>query len=332
MSTYEQIIRDLENKIYRPVYLLMGEEPYYIDKISDYIASKVLTAEEKEFNQTVLYGKDSEVRNVDSLAKRYPMMASYQVVIVKEAQDLKGIEDLHHYVQKPLASTILVICHKYKSIDKKKKLYKAAEKTGAVFESKKLYENQVPDWISSQLRNKGFTILPDACAMLNDFLGNDLAKISNELEKLAIILKPGSRITPQEIEKNIGVSKDYNVFELQKALGQKDVLKSNKIVNYFAQNPKDNNITVVISSLFGYFSKLLCMYFVQDKSKQNLASVLQVHPFFVQDYLAAQKKYPSRKLVEIVGILREYDMKAKGVGSASPPESLLKEMVYRILH
>ncbi len=330
--TYDQIISDLDNKIYRPIYLLMGEEPFYIDKISDYIAKNVLTDTEREFNQTVVYGKDAEARLIDNMAKRYPMMANHQVMIVKEAQDIKNIDDLQHYAEKPLKSTILVLCYKYKKIDKKKKLYKAIEKNGVAFDSKKLYDNQIPDWIAGQLRQRAFSITPEASAMLSEFLGNDLNKISNEINKLCIVLKPGSKITALEIEKNIGVSKDYNIFELQKALGDKDILKVNKIINYFAENQKEHNIIMVITSLFGYFSKLLTVYFIQDKSQGNLASILQVNPYFVKDYLIAIKKYPAKKLVEIISLLREYDMKSKGVDSSAEPGELLRELMFKIMH
>lgn len=330
--TYDQIISDLENKIYRPIYLLTGEEAFYIDKISDYIAKNILTDTEREFNQTVVYGKDTEARQIDNISKRFPMMSNHQVIIVKEAQDIKNIDDLQHYVEKPLNSTVLVLCYKYKKIDKKKKLYKSIVKNGVVFESKKLYDNQIPDWISTQLRLRGFSIMPDASAMLSEFLGNDLNKIQNEINKLCIILKPGSKITALDIEKNIGVSKDYNIFELQKALGEKDILKVNKIINYFAENQKDHNIIMVITSLFGYFSKLLSIYFVQDRSQGNLASILQVNPYFVRDYLAAMKKYPAKKLVEIISLLREYDMKSKGVDSSAEPGELLRELMFKIMH
>jgi len=330
--SYTQIVKDLENKIFRPIYLLMGDEPYYIDKISDYIARSILNETEREFNQYVLYGKDADARLVDNTSKRFPMMASHQVVIVKEAQELKDIHDLHHYASNPQPSTILVLCYKYKKLEKNKKLYKAIKKNGVVFESKKLYDNQVPDWVSNEIRNKGFSIAPDASRLLAEFLGNNLNKIANELDKLAIVLKKGSTVTSSDIEKNIGISKDFNVFELQKALGQKDVLKVNRIVNYFAQNPKEHNIIMTITSLFGYFSKVLTVYFVKDKSQNNLASVLQVNPYFVKDYISATKKYPAKKLVQIISLLREYDLKSKGVNSNAEPGALLKELMFKMMH
>lgn len=311
----------------------MGEEPYYIDVISNYIIEHVLSEAEKGFNQTIVYGKDSDARTIDNHAKRYPMMSNYQVVVVKEAQDLKDIDELHHYVERPLNSTILVLCYKYKKYDGKKKLYKAAQKSGVVFESKKLYDNQIPSWIEGYLKGNNYSIQPEAAQMLTEFLGSGLSKIVNELDKLMLVLKPGTKITPADIEKNIGISKEFNVFELQVAMGMKDQLKIGRIVNYFIHNPKDNPLTVIISQLYSYFNKLFLLYFIKDKSSQNLASVLQVHPYFVKDYTNAQNKYPSRKLLEVFSILREFDLKSKGVDSSSTEQGeLLKEMIFKITH
>lgn len=331
--TYDQIMMDLQNKIYHPIYLLMGEESYYIDLITDYIEDHVLDEAAKGFNQTIVYGKDVDARTIDSSAKRFPMMSNYQVVVVKEAQDLKDIDDLVYYAEKPLKSTILVLNYKYKKIPANKKLYKTILKNGVVFDSKKLYDNQVPEWIEKFLRQKKYTISPDASAMLADFLGTDLSKISNELNKLMLILPQGTKIVPSQIEKNIGISKDYNVFELQKAVGKKDILKANRIVNYFSNNPKDAPMVVVVSQLYNYFNKLLCLYFIKDQSKQNVASVLRVNPYFVGEYFQAKKKYSAKKLLRVISILREYDMKSKGVGdNATPQGQLMKEMVYKIMH
>lgn len=330
---FEEIIKELKNKIYKPIYFLYGEESYFIDKITDYISENVLNEEEKAFNQTVMYGKDSKIEDVINAAKRFPMMANHQVLIVKEAQNLKQIEKLQFYAEKPLNSTILVINFKNRNFDKRKKVYKALKKTAVIFESKKLYENQVESWITAYLKSKKYSIRPVSSKLLTDFLGTDLNKISNELDKLIISLPENTTITPEHIEKNIGISKDYNVFELQNALGQKDVLKANKIINHFANNPKANPMVMVIISLFNYFSKILTYHYTKDKSQNNIASVLGVHPFFVKDYVIAGGKYNIRKTVSIISLLREYDMKSKGYNNVSTTNGdLLKELVFKILH
>jgi len=331
--TYEEIISNLQKKIYHPVYFLMGEETYFIDKISDYIADHVLTDAEKGFNQTVLYGKDLEPSTIIGNARRFPMMANHQVIIVREAQNIKKIEDLEPYVKNPLPSTILVINYKYKTLDKRKTFPKLVDQKGVLFESKKIYENQLPTWISSYLKEQQYTIAPQATAMLAEYLGADLGKVANELDKLIISLPAGTQITPDHIEKNIGISKEFNVFELQNSLGQRNFLKANRIINYFGANPTSNPMPVVISGLFSYFSKILNYHFLEDKSQNNAASVLGVHPFFLKDYVSAAKNYNIKKLVEIISILREYDMKSKGWGNVSAsPADLQREMIYRILH
>ncbi len=333
--TYDQIIKDLKNKIYKPIYFLMGEETYYIDKITDYITANVLTDSEKDFNQSTLYGKETDVNTIISASRRFPMMANQQVIVVKEAQNIKNIEDLLIYVEKPLNSTILVINYKYKKLDKRKKIYKAIDKAGVLFEAKKKYDNEIPQWISSYLSSKKYKIEPSASMLLSEYLGVNLSKIANELDKLMITLPDGvDTINSDHIEKNIGISKDYNNFELHKALGEKNVLKSNRIINYFANNQKDNNITVTITSLYFYFSKVLAYYFIKNKSdNREVASVLQVNPYFVNDYKNAAKKYTPAQVVNIISLLREYDLKSKGVDSAGTPAGeLLKELVFKILH
>jgi len=331
--TFEQIMQDLQNKKYSPIYLLMGEETYFIDQISNYIMENVLSEADQSFNQTVVYGKDADVKNIDSMAKRFPMMSTHQVVVIKEAQELKGIEELAYYCGKPLQSTILVLCHKYKSLQKNKKLYKACAKNGVVLEAKKLYDNQVPAWIGNYLKAKNISIDPQASAMLTEFLGTGLSKIANELDKLHVVLPEGSKITAEVIEKNIGISKDYNTFELQKAIGNKEILKVNRIINHFAQNPKEHNIIQIVTTLFNYFQKLLKLYFIKELNKQTVASAIGVHPFFAQEYLTAKRKYSAGKIVEIISILREYDLKSKGVNNVSAEHGeLLREMVYKIMH
>lgn len=331
--TFEEILSNLQKKIYHPIYFLMGEETYFIDKISDYISDHVLTDAEKGFNQTILYGKDVEPHTIIANARRFPMMSNYQVIIIREAQNIKKIEDLESYVKNPLNSTILVINYKYKTLDKRKTFPKLIDQKGILFESKKIYDNQLPTWIISYLKNHQYTIVPQAAAMLAEYLGTDLGKVVNELDKLIISLPSGSQITPEHIEKNIGISKEFNVYELQNALGERDLLKANRIINYFGANPSSNPMPMIISSLFSYFSKILNYHFLEDKSQNNVASVLQVHPFFVKTYVAAAKNFNIKKLVEIISILREFDMKSKGWGNVSAsPADLQREMIYRILH
>ena len=332
--TYEQIISDLKNKIFHPVYFLTGDEPYYIDKITDYIEKNVLSESERTFNQIQLYGRDTDIATVINTAKRYPMMANHQVVILKEAQNLKQLDSLVHYISNPLKSTILVINFKYKSLDKRTKLYKALMKDTIFFESKKLYEDKIPGWIRQYLEKRNIEMDHGIGFILTDFLGNDLGKIVNELEKLIIVLPEGiNRITADLVERNIGISKDFNNFELHKALGKKDILKANRIINYFGRNQKDNPITLTLSSLYFYFSKVLTYHYIKDKSQSNLASKLKVAPFFVQEYKIAASNYSPNKLFSIISFLRTYDLKSKGIGNTSMPEGdLLKELVYKILH
>jgi len=333
-ATFEEIMADLKNRIYKPVYFLAGDEPYYIDKITDYIEEKVLPGEEKAFNQMVLYGEDTTIQTVIETSRRFPMMSNHLVIIVKEAQHLKKIDDLAYYLEKPLLSTILILNYKYKTLDKRTKLYKLIDNNALYFESNRLRDYQVPPWIERYLMLKGIKTEPNASAMLTEYLGTDLHKIVNELEKLLINLPAGRQIiTTGLIEKNIGISKDYNNFELQKAVGDKNILKANMIVHYFADNSKDNPITLTIASLFSFFTKVLTYHYLTDKSKNNVASVLRINPFFVKDYESAAGKYSVIKTVEIVGLLRTYDMKSKGFGDMSTePGDLLKELVYKILH
>lgn len=334
--TFEQIIENLKNKVYHPLYFLQGEEPYYIDEISDYIAAHVLDENEKEFNQTVLYGKETNVPAILECAKRFPMMSNYQVVIVKEAQNIKEKdmdENLLPYVENPLKSTILVLCYKYKKLDGRKSLGKILGKKGVLFESKKLYDSQVPDWIGDFLKKKNYRIAVKASMLLTEYLGNDLSKIANELEKLMLNVKTGNEINTGHIEQYIGISKDYNIFELQNALGTKNILKANQIINFFASNPKDHPLVVTLFNLYNYFSKVLLYHYLHDKSGKNAAAVLKVNPYFVKDYQVAARNYSPRKTEQAISILRDYDRKSKGVNNSSTDEGeLLKEMLYKILH
>ena len=332
--SYEQIIGDLKNKVYKPVYFLYGEEAYYIDLVSSFIAGNVLSEAEQSFNQTTLYGKDSEAAQVSDLARRFPMMAPHQVVVLKEAQDMKSFGELIHYVEKPQPSTLLVINYKYKKPDKRQKIFKVLEKKAVWFESKKMYDNQVPGWIAAYASKQKYKMEPKAAALLAEFLGSDLSKIVNEVEKLTVAIgKQGETITPALVEKHIGFSKDYNQFELQDALGKREVLKAMRIINYFAENEKKYPFPLTIISLYYFFSKLLLFHYTKDKSKQNLAATLRVNPFFVKDYEAAARRYSAAKLVDIISLLRVYDMRSKGYeGNTTPSGELTRELIFKILH
>lgn len=334
--TYEGIIRELHAKQYRPVYYLMGDEPFYIDKIADYIADNVLTDTEKEFNQTILYGGDIDnVSTIINAAKRYPMMSEYQVIIVKEAQSIPGMEELVYYLQKPLKSTILVICHKHGTLDKRKKLAAEIEKAGILFESKKLKDAQLPTFITSYIKQKGYDIDSKATAMLAEFVGADLSRLVGEMEKLIITTsKNSTKITPEQIEKNIGISKDYNNFELRSALIEKDVLKANKIVKYFEENPKTNPIQVTLSLLFSFFANLMMAYYAPEKSEEGIASFVGLKaPWQAKEYMIAMRRYSGVKTMQIINEIRTTDAKSKGVENSSLSDAdLLRELVFKILH
>ena len=333
--TYEEIARDLKNRKYKPVYYLMGEESYYIDKISEYISQTALTEEEKEFNLTVMYGADTDIANIINAAKRYPMMSEYQVVVVKEAQNVKNMENLVYYVQKPLASTILVICHKHGVLDRRKKLAAAIEKEGVLFESKKIKDAQLPGFITSFLKRQSVDIEPKAVEMMAEFVGSDLSRLAGELEKLILTLPQGQkRITPEQIERNIGISKDYNNYELRTALIARDVLKANKIINYFEENPKTNPLQMTLSVLFNFFSNLMLVYYAPDKSEQGVAVQLGLKSAWqAREYLAAVRVFSGVKVMQIIEEIRYCDARSKGVENVSLSDGdLLRELIYKILH
>ena len=331
--SWNEIFKDLKNKVYYPVYLLMGEEPFYIDVISGYIEDNVLDETEKEFNQTVLYGRETDIPTIISTAKRYPMMANHQVVIIKEAQNIKEYEELIPYFENHLKSTILVICYKYKSLKKNSRFVKKAGEVGVVLDSKKVYDNKMPEWIADYVRRRGYKIGPKATQMLADHLGNDLGKVVNEIKKVFISLPKGNEITPLLIEQNIGISKDFNVFELQDALGTRNAFKAFQIAKYFGDNPKSNPLVLTMAMLYSYFSKLLIYHSVKETNRDKLAGELGVPPFLVQGYKKGADNYSSARLREIFSLLREYDMKSKGVDNASAnPGELLRELVYKILN
>lgn len=333
--TVENIINDIKKGILQPIYFLFGEEPYFIDLISDYIENNALSEAERGFDQMVLYGRDVSVADIISNARRFPMIGNRQVIIVKEAQDLiRTIAQLESYLENPQPTTTLVFNYKYKKPDKRKKVFKLLAKKSVFFESKPLYENQIPTWISQYVKKHGYLIAPKASQMLVEFLGTELSKIVNELNKLFIILPKGTTISPEAIEENIGISKDFNNFELRKAIGAKNVLKANQIINYFAQNPKSNPLVMTISLLNSFFTQLLQFHGLPNKNNPKaVASVLRVNPFFVKDYTTAGANYPMRKVSQIIGLLREADLKSKGVGARDLSHSdLLKELLFKILH
>ena len=332
--SYEQILSDLRRKAYKPVYLLMGEESYYIDIISDFIQDNVLDESQREFDMTVVYGKDTDMTSIVNAAKRYPMMSPHQVVIVKEAQLIKDWEPLQYYISKPLNSTLLVFAYKYGTPDKRKKWVQDIGKTGVVFESEKLREYEMGTWISRYAKEKNVNIDVKAVQMLTEFLGTDLSKVANELDKL-LITKPAdsNQITPEHVEKNIGISKDFNVFELQAALINKDKLKANRIIRYFADNKKANPMLMVLAQLFNFFSGLMIYHYLSDKSPAAVASELKINPYFVKDYEKAAKAFGAWKTMNIITWIRETDARGKGIDSNGVEDGeLMKELVYKILH
>ncbi len=331
---FQKILSDLKAKKYEPIYTLTGDEPYFIDTISDYIQKHVLSPDEQEFNQTVLYGRDTSAALVNDTARRYPMMAPYQVVIVKEAQDLDRFEDLEIYVKAPQPQTILVLNYKYKKPDGRKPLTKLLKNKGVFYESKKLYDNEVPGWIQTYVKERGYHIEAKAAMMLRDFLGQDLSKIANEIDKLMITMQGDEKIiTPALIEKNIGISKDFNNFELEDAIANRDVFKANLIIDYFDKNPKNNPYVVTMITLFNFFSNLMICYYLPDKSDKGIAAALKIRPYFAKKYLLGMRKYKAGKVLQIVSEIRDYDARGKGIGNVSATHGeLLKELVYKILH
>ena len=311
----------------------MGEEEFYIDNITNLFIEDVLTEEEKEFNLNILYGKETSVDQIISICKKYPLMSKYQIVLVKEAQDLsRSFDDLIDYFKKPLESTILIINYKHKSIDKRKSSFKELKKNAKVFESKKLYDNQVQNWISDTINSAGFSIDRKSVSLINEHLGNSLSKISNEIDKLFEIKKKEKIIELDDIEKYIGISKEFNNFELRKALGEKNYNKALQITQYFSENPNSNPIVVTISIVFDFFNKLLLFHSNNTLNDTKIASLLGINPFFIKEYKTASINYDLKQVVRIISILRDYDMFSKGVGVKKADPSLLKEMVVKIIN
>lgn len=333
--TYEQILADIKKRVYYPIYFLMGEEPFFIDTISEELENTILGEAERSFDQVVIYGSDvNGVKDIITQARAFPMMGEYLVVIVKEAQNVKDIESLADYLDKLPPTTILIINYKYKKLDKRRALAKYIDKKGVLFESKKLYDDNIPAWITKYLASKKYSITPKAAQMLADFLGNDLHKVRNELEKLMVAVPATKRIDDADVEYNIGISKDFNIFELQKAIGSKNLVKATQIINYFGDNPNDNPIFMTIVVLYGYYTKLLKLHFSKDKSKNTLATVLGVNPFFVNDYLEAARNYSWVDCMNSIAVLREFDMKSKGYNSTSDvsQKELYREMLYKLVN
>ena len=311
----------------------MGEEEFYIDNITNLFIEDVLTEEEKEFNLNILYGKETSVDQIISICKKYPLMSKHQIVLVKEAQDLsRSFDGLIDYFKKPLESTILIINYKHKSIDKRKSSFKELKKNAKVFESKKLYDNQVQNWISNTINSAGFSIDRKSVSLINEHLGNSLSKISNEIDKLLEIKKKEKIIELDDIEKYIGISKEFNNFELRKALGEKNYNKALQITQYFSENPNSNPIVVTISIVFDFFNKLLLFHSNNTLNDTKIASLLGINPFFIKEYKTASINYDLKQVVRIISILRDYDMFSKGVGVKKADPSLLKEMVVKIIY
>jgi DNA polymerase III subunit delta len=336
--TPDVILKELRGKIYKPVYFLYGDEPYYLDVIADTLEMQVVPEHEKGFNQFIIYGKDSDVAGVLSYARRFPFMAERQLVLVKDANKLGGIEQkeqlarLEDYVLNPLKSTVLILCFQA-SADERKSYIKAFNTHGAVVQSKKLYDNKLPEWVAGYCQGEGLKISPKAVQMLVDNIGNDLKRLTNEIKKIVVNLRVDQGIDADVVERFVGISKEYNVFEFQKSLIVRDVIKANRIASHFASNSKDNPLAPILIILFGFYSKLLLAHASKDKSEKGLAAELGINPYFVKDYSLAMRNYPLPKVVQIVHYLRECDGRLKGLDGVSYSEGeLLRELVFKIVH
>lgn len=332
--SFDQVMTDLRRKDFKPLYFLMGDEAYYIDVITDFIQNNVLDEMQREFDLTVVYGKDTDMNSIVNAAKRYPMMSPKQVLIVKEAQNIKDWDNLEFYLKMPQSTTIVVFAYKYGTPDKRKKWYLEIQKKAVLFESVKLRDYEMSPWISRYVKSKNLTIDDKSLNILVEFLGTDLSKVANEIDKLAIILKDKEqRITPEIIEKNIGISKDFNVFELQAALINQDVLKANRIVKYFGENKKANPIQMVLAQMFSFFANLMIFHYLADKSQGKVAVELKINPYFVKEYERAARVFNQRKTLNIIAWIRETDARSKGIESNNIDDGeLLKELIYKIIH
>ena len=335
--SFDSIMHDLQERMFVPVYYLMGDESYYIDKISDYIAEHVLQPEERDFNQTVLFGSDVTAAQIADTARRYPMMAEYQVVIVKEAQNIKNTETLEKYFKMPMTSTILVMCHKNGTVDGRKKEYvKAIQTAGILFESKKLRDRDLPVFIESYLKQRNVSIDHKSTQIIADSIGADLSRLAGELDKVILSLpEQDRRVTPQVVEDQIGVSKEFNSFELRDAVVNRNVFKANQIIKYFDDNPKAGSIYAFLPMLFNYFQNLMIAYYAPKKqSQEGVAEWLELRsPWAAKDYMTGMRNYSGMKVVQIIGKIREIDAKSKGLDNPNtPPGELMKELIFYILH
>lgn len=337
MKDLENIIKNIKNKVFSPIYFLHGEEPYYIDLITKELENNILTEEEKAFNQTIVYGKDTNYSEILSLAKQFPMMGEHQVIIVKEAQDLKLNEEEQDiflkYIENPVPSTILILAHKHKKIDTRKKFAKALDKGNMLFYSEPVKDYNLAKWIQDECLKLKIKTTPNVSHLLAEYIGNNLSRISNELHKIKLILDNEEVLDEKIIEKHIGISKEYNVFELQKALGIKDISTSMKITHYMSKNPKNNPLVMIIGNLYKFYSNIILYHTLKGQSPQNIASTIGIDPRFIKDYDIAAKNYPLKHATRVISILREFDLKSKGLGANQISDSeLLKEMIYKILH
>ena len=335
--TYESVMHDLKARDFKPIYYLMGDESYYIDKISDWIAENVLQPEEKDFNQTVLFGSDVNASQIVDAAKRYPMMSEYQVIIVKEAQNVKNVEPIEKYLKAPMSSTILVMCHKNGTIDGRKREYvKAIQQTGVLFESKKLRERDLPSFIEQYLKGREASIDPKSTQMIADAIGADLSRLTGELDKVLLSLPESDRrVTPQVVEDQIGVSKDYNAFEFRDAIVNRNILKANQIIKYFDENPKAGGLYALLPMMFSYFQNLMLSYYCPQKGSQEaLAQWLDMKsPWGARDYITGMRNYSGMKVMQIISKIREIDAKSKGLDNPNTaPGELMKELIFFTLH
>lgn len=336
---FAEVFKKLKNKEFAPVYFLQGDEPYFVDQISDYIEANAMDEGLRSFNQTVLYGKETDLQTILSHAREFPMMAERRVVLVKEAQEIAtinkelGEKSIGTYVQNPQPSTVLVFCYKYKSLDKRKKLFKALEKHAIVLNSAKMYDNQLPDWVKEYVSKKGFSIHLKATQLIVENIGNNLSRISNEIDKMLINFTEKAEISPEHVYKYIGISKEYNVFELQKALAFKNVMKANEIITYFQSDPKSNPIIPIITVLFSFFTKIMLIHHAPDKSERSVASLLKVNPFFVKEYMMAARNYNIAQVIRNVSFIREGDLRSKGIENPSMGDGqILKELIFKLMH
>lgn len=329
--TFDQILSEVKQGTTKPVYFLMGEEAYFIDKLADAFANLVVEESARDFDQTVVFGNDTNVANITAMAKEFPLMGGKKLVLVKEAQNIRNIEHLEGYAKQPQPSTVLVICYKFKKLDKRKAAYKTINKTGVIFSSDKVKDYKLQEWISAEVSKRGFRISPKTSAVMSEYIGNDLPLIMSALEKLEIHVPKGNEITAADIEKYVGISKTYNIFELQKAIGKRDLQQTFKIVQHFANNEKDHPFVLTISGLYNYFSKIMALHYLPNKSESSVASALKINPYFAKEYIQTAKIYNARKTIQVINLLREYDLKSKGFNNTSTSQGeLLKELIFQI--